>query len=94
VTSRLGPGKIAKLFLQCNTTKLTKRYRIGSREKLNKYLEENTSRNAMVTDSRRKMIITIETFVCLKTTAVLFQAFITEKSGDTIPLNQKKLEDA
>jgi len=39
------------------------------------------------------MIVAIETIVCLKTTSVLFQAYITGKSGDTIPLNQKKLED-
>ncbi len=50
----------------------------------------------MVTDFRKKTVIANETFVCLKTTAVLFQAYIIEKrmvSGDTIPLNQTKLED-
>ena len=50
----------------------------------------------MVTDFRKKTVIAHETFVCLKTTAVLFQAYIIGKrmvSGDTVPLNQTKSED-
>jgi hypothetical protein len=50
----------------------------------------------MVTDFRKKMIVAIETFVCLKTTPVLFQAYIIVKrmvSGNTVPLNQTKSED-
>ncbi len=50
----------------------------------------------MVTDYRKKMVMAIKTFVCLKTTAVLFQAYIIEKrmvSCNTVPLNQTKWLD-
>jgi hypothetical protein len=45
----------------------------------------------MVTDFRKKMIVAIEIFVC-RSDSVLFQAYITGKSGDTIPLKVPKRE--
>jgi len=48
----------------------------------------------MVTDFRKKTVIANETFVCLKTTAVLFQAYIIGKrmvSGTQCPFKSDKI---